>query len=215
MSASKEFTSPFSSTFNSAVRRGTPATTAVSNIANRSGKNTNHVFQSLFKAGQIQRQKFNGQWIYWASQGHKARASVTRGIQSDFWQDFVNWSIASGWVTPEQIDQHSDHQQQFSNFLRKFWNKQFASGSSSSSRISTSTTRQRTTSSHRRTGSTTRTASKARTGSTTRTGSATRTASKARTGSTRQTTSSRRTSPTRTKQFAGRTTTERPVRRAA
>ena len=73
--------SPFGRSFQSAVDRGTPVSDAVSNIAKRQHMTEHSIYQSLFKAGHIQRQKFNGQWIHWPTQGTKRSASTARETQ--------------------------------------------------------------------------------------------------------------------------------------
>ena len=43
--------SPFTTSFNSGIKRGTPYLTVVNNIAKRTGKSVDFIFGSLFKAG--------------------------------------------------------------------------------------------------------------------------------------------------------------------
>ena len=57
--------SPYATSFSSAIKRGTPAGVAVDAIAKRTQLRPSAVFASLHKVGLCQRQKFNGQWIYW------------------------------------------------------------------------------------------------------------------------------------------------------
>ncbi len=145
---SKAPTSPFASAFKSAVNRGTPCWNAITNVANRTGKTPKTVCNSLHKAGLIDRCKFNGQWVYWPTfKGKKAPATTTKACQTNMWQHFVDWCIASGFCTPEQLSKHTSSQKAFMTFCRKFWNKQFASGSTSGSttRRRTSTTKSRST----------------------------------------------------------------------
>lgn len=161
--------SPFGRSFQSAINRGTPVSDAVSNIAKRQGRTENSIYLSLWKGGHIQRQKFNGQWVYWPTQGTKRSASTARETQVELWQSFVEWALASGHVTPEQISSHSSSRQQFISYFRRFWSKQFPSQTQKSS-TSTSRRRSTTTKSRRpatKSRSTRRTTAKSR--STTRT----------------------------------------------
>ncbi len=138
MPSTKSFKSPHATSFKSAVRRGTPASVAVANIARRSSSTPVQIFQSLFKAGLVQRQKINGQWIYWPVEGHKAPSTVSKQAQSQLWQAYVDWAISSGIATPQQIASGTGSQQQFIAFQRKFFNRQFTSSTTSSSRSSSS-----------------------------------------------------------------------------
>lgn len=131
--------SPHATSFNSAIKRGTPAGIAVDAIARRSNTRPGAVFSSLHKAGLCHRQKFNGQWVYWACEGRKSNATVTKSRQSDFWQSFIDWCIAGGHCTPEQLAKKVSSQQEFMNYCRGFFNRQF-SGASSSSRSGRTTT---------------------------------------------------------------------------
>lgn len=133
MASHNSHSSPYASSFKSAVRRGTPVSVAVENIASRRSTTTNQVFQSLHKAGLVLRQKFNGQWIYWPVEGMKAKSSVTRTAQWQLWQALVDWAIVSGTATPEQIWSGTGSQHQFIQSQRKFFNEQFHSMTSSSS----------------------------------------------------------------------------------
>ncbi len=117
--------SPFASSFKSAIKRGTPCFVAVQNIASRCNKKPEAVFNSLFKAGFCNRQKFNGQWIYWACEGTKCNATQTKFCQTQMWQWFVDWCIASGCCTPEQLSKKCSSQKEFMTFCKKFFGKQF------------------------------------------------------------------------------------------
>lgn len=119
-------TSPYATTFKSAINRGTPCSVAVNNIATRTKKSPTVVYNSLFKAGLCYRQKFNGQWVYWATNGKKTNATVSKGCQWNMWQNFVDWCIASGWCTPQQLHNHCSSQTEFMNYCKKFWSKQFS-----------------------------------------------------------------------------------------
>ncbi len=136
--------SPHATSFKSAIKRGTPAGIAVDAIAKRSNKRPGAVFSSLHKAGLCHRQKFNGQSVYWACEAKKSTATVSKGLQLDFWQSYIDWCIASGQCTPDQLAGKASSQQEFMNYCRKFFNSQFSASSSSSrssksSRGSTST----------------------------------------------------------------------------
>ncbi len=124
-------TSPYATTFKSAIKRGTPCSVAVNNIATRTKKSPTVIYNSLFKAGLCFRQKFNGQWVYWACDGKKSNATTTKSTQWNMWQCFVDWCIASGHCTPEQLNKHCSSQTQFMNYCKKFWSKQFSTTSGS------------------------------------------------------------------------------------
>ena len=152
----KTYTSPYASAFKSAVRRGTPCNVAVQNIAKRKGTSPKTVFNSLYKAGICNRQKFNGQWIYWPcdSEFCNTTATTAKNCQTNFWQDFVDLCIASGHCTPEKLNKACGTQKDFMTYCRKFFAKQF-NGKTTGRKTSNNKGRKRTTSSR----STTRTTS--------------------------------------------------------
>jgi hypothetical protein len=118
--------SPFTTSFHSAIKRGTPYLTVIGNIAKRTGKSPEFIFGSLFKAGVVNRQKFNGTWLYWPAQWDgKANVSNKKECQFSMWQAFVQWSIWNGWTTPEKLANNTGSQAEFENFCKKFWGKQF------------------------------------------------------------------------------------------
>lgn len=124
---SKNYTSPFASNFNSAIKRGTPCSVAINSIAKSKSKTPTFIFESLFKAGLCSRQKFNGQWIYWTNQPSKKSNATTRNdCQNNMWQNFIDWCICSGFCTPEQLSNHSGSQKEFMSFCKKFFAKQFS-----------------------------------------------------------------------------------------
>ena len=120
-----KYKSPFTTSFKSAVKRGTPWFTVVENIAQRHKKTTTYVWNSLWKAGVVQRTKFNGQWIYWPNEFKKTNAKNSKQNQYYMWQWFVNWSFSQGWVKPEDFKKWSGSQKHFMTYFRKFWNKQY------------------------------------------------------------------------------------------
>ena len=126
--------SPHATSFNSAIKRGTPAGIAVDAIARRSNTRPGAVFSSLHKAGLCHRQKFNGQWVYWACEGRKSNATVTKSRQSDFWQSFIDWCIAGGHCTSGQLAEKVSARPECMNYCRGFFNRQFPGASSSSRR---------------------------------------------------------------------------------
>ena len=130
----KTYKSPYSSSFKTAVKNGTPAGIVVNNIASRSKTTPAHVFQSLHKAGLCHRQKFNGQWIYWpANWSRNANSTNRNNCQNNMWQSFVDWFISSGLCTPTRLNNSGSSQAEFMSFCRKFFNRQF-SGSSTTGR---------------------------------------------------------------------------------
>ena len=124
--------SPYATSFKSAIQRGTPAGLAVAAIAKRSGKNPQQIFTSLFKAQLCQRQKLNGQWIYWPIEGFKRSATQAKHSQLQMWQHFVDWCLASGNCKPEQLERNIGSQASFMSYCRKFFNRQITGGSPSS-----------------------------------------------------------------------------------
>lgn len=134
--------SPYATSFNSAIKRGTPCSVAVENIAKRKNTTMKTVFQSLFKAGLCHRQKMNGQWVYWPVNGVPSNATNAKTCQANMWQCFIDWCICSGVCTPEQMCNCCGSQTDFMKSCRKFWNKQFVSGTTS--RTTTGTKRRTT-----------------------------------------------------------------------
>ncbi len=142
-----KFKSPFATSFNSAIKRGTPCNQAVWNISKRTNKPVNKIYESLWKAGFCNRQKFNGQWIYWANNPSKSNATSCKESQFNQWQWFVDWAIASGFCTPEQLNNNKGSQQEFMSFCKKFFAKQFngtTTSSKSGRKASTSRVRKST-----------------------------------------------------------------------
>ena len=88
--------SPYAASYSSAIKRGTSASQAVEAIAKRSGKSPAVIFSSLHKAQLCDRQKFNGQWIYWPSEGIKRSATNAKVSQQQVWQHLIDWCILSG-----------------------------------------------------------------------------------------------------------------------
>ena len=150
--------SPHATSFKSAIKRGTPAGIAVNAIAKRSNKRPSAVFSSLHKAGLCYRQKFNGQWVYWACEAKKSTATAAKSLQLEVWQSFIDWCIASGQCKPEQLAGKVSSQQEFMNYCRKFFNRQFSATTSSSGSRKRSSARKSRPTSYKfpRTGSTSR-----------------------------------------------------------
>lgn len=146
--------SPFATSFKTGVNNGTPCSTVVANIAKRTNKSVNTIWQSLFKAGLCFRQKFNGQWIYWPS-FQPTKKATSRNInicQNNLWQCFVEWCYINGYFTPEQLNKKATSQKAFMSFCRSFFGKQFTTSSTTKSRTSKSrTTRTKTTKARRTT----------------------------------------------------------------
>ena len=119
------YKSPFASSFKSAVNRGTSYTAAVENIAKRNNTPTTFVWNSLYKANLVWRQKFNGQWIYFPTSWNKGKAASWKNSQFECWQYFCEWFISNGYCTPENLKKHCGSQAEFMNFCRKYFAKQF------------------------------------------------------------------------------------------
>jgi len=120
-----KYTSPYASSFKSAINRGTSYTFAVNSIAKRWNKTPEFIWQSLYKAGLCYRQKFNGQWIYWPCNVKKGTAKTWKYSQFYMWQWFTEWCFTNGWATPQQFKNHTGSQQDFMTFCRKFFGKQY------------------------------------------------------------------------------------------
>ncbi len=134
--------SPYTTSFNSAIKRGTPAGKAVEAIAKRTNKNANVIFNSLHKAGVCQRQKFNGQWVYWPVQNIKTSATNAKVVQTELWQNFVDWCIISGQCKPQQLENQIGSQQAFMTFCKKFFVRQI-NGTGTTGSTGRKTTRKR------------------------------------------------------------------------
>ena len=126
--------SPYATSFQTAVKRGTPAGITVAAIAKRQNTTQNVIFNSLYKAGLCLRQKFNGQWVYWPSEDVDIKTSATNAKQAQLqmWQSFIDWCIASGHAKPQLLCDNSGSQQEFMSYCRKYFNRQL-NGSASSS----------------------------------------------------------------------------------
>ena len=55
-----------------------------------------------------------------------------KSLQLEIWQSFIDWCIASGQCKPEQLARKVSSQQEFMNYCRKFFNRQFSATTSSS-----------------------------------------------------------------------------------
>lgn len=131
------FKSPYASSFTSALKKGTPCHQVVWNISKRTNTAPNTIYQSLWKAGLCQRQKFNGAWLYWPTFGGLTNSTNWKKSQTQMWQWFVDWAVCSGWCTPNQLNNNKGTQQQFMNFCKKFFNSQF-NGAGANPKASTS-----------------------------------------------------------------------------
>ena len=141
-----KFNSPYATAFKSAIKRGTSYNVAVNNIANRRNKNVTVIWNSLFKAGLVSRQKFNGQWIYFPKNvTKKSTATVSKATQHQVWQWFCEWCIITGNVSPEKIVKNTGSQKEFMTFCRKYFGKQFVGFTNTSNkrtkRVGTKSTR--------------------------------------------------------------------------
>ena len=131
--------SPYASSFNSAVKNGTPGGLAIFNIAKRTGKNPSVIGNSLFHAGLVFRQKFNGQWVFWPVNGKRSSAAKFKPVHTQMWQCFIDWAICNGFCKPEQLEKHIGSQKEFMTFCRKFFAKQY--GSATPTKQKSTTTR--------------------------------------------------------------------------
>jgi hypothetical protein len=116
--------SPFVTTFVNAVKRGVPCNVAVQNIANRTGKTTKSVFNTLCKAGVCYRQKVNGGFVYFPMTPVKVNSTSAKNCQINMWQQFCDWCICSGVCTPNQLRTCCGSQTTFMNNCKRFFNAQ-------------------------------------------------------------------------------------------
>lgn len=142
--------SPYATTFKSAIKRGTPAGKAVEAIAKRRNTNPSVIWNSLHKAGLCERQKFNGQWIYWPCEDIKVNQTNAKAAQLDVWQNLIDWCIVSGNVKPQQLANNTGSQQEFMSYCKKFFNRQLSATGTKTRRR---TTARKATSRKRSTGS--------------------------------------------------------------
>ncbi len=133
--------SPYSSSFGSAIKRGTPAGIAVNSIAKRVNKAPSVIFSSLYKAGLCERQKFNGQWIYWPTENLKRSATQAKLCQHQMWQSFIDWCLASGQCKPEQLERNIGSQSNFMSYCRKYFNRQLTGSTTTTTRKSSTKSR--------------------------------------------------------------------------
>lgn len=141
------YTSPYATSFKSALKRGTSYNVAVNNIASRNNKSPEQVWNSLFKANLCFRQKFNGQWIYFPFEAKKSNSTTWKTTQFNSWQWFTEWCLNSGICTPEQFKKNCGSQKEFMTWCRKHFGKQFT--------WNTTTNNKKTTTRKSRTGRTT------------------------------------------------------------
>ncbi|MCH7848356.1 MAG: hypothetical protein IIB99_06680 [Planctomycetes bacterium] len=125
------FKSPHGSSFNTAVKNGTPCGIAIYSIAKRTGKNPSVVGNSLFRAGLVYRQKFNGHWVFWSVNGKRSSAAKFKPVHTQMWQCFIDWALCNGFCKPEQLKNHIGSQKEFMTFCRKFFAKQFGPATTS------------------------------------------------------------------------------------
>jgi hypothetical protein len=130
------FKSPYTPGFNSAIKRGTPCFVAVQNIAKTKGTTPKVIFNSLWKAGIVNRVKFNGEWVYWPAPETNFKKGITKAknSQTHAWQHFVDWFVFSGYGNPQQLFNHKGSQKEFMSWCRKYWNKQFTPSTPSKSK---------------------------------------------------------------------------------
>ncbi len=123
--------SPFGTSFKNLCTKGTPCWTAIEMIANRTGKSTTTVMNSLCNAGYCCKQKFNGSWICFPTFPCKTNIKNCKKAQTNLWQCFVDWCCCNGFCTPKQFVNHCGTQANFTSWCKKYWGKQFNTGSKS------------------------------------------------------------------------------------
>jgi hypothetical protein len=119
------FKFPFAKAFITGIKKGTPCHVIVNTIAFKTKKSPTMIWNTLFKAGLVWRQKINNQWIYWPKTGKKTSTANTNTCQANLWQCFVDWCIASGTCTPMQLAFKTGNSKSFmvncKNYMNKFW----------------------------------------------------------------------------------------------
>lgn len=138
------YKSPFGTSFNSAIKNGTPCGVAIASIAKRCGKSHSVVGNSLFRAGLCFRQKFNGNFVFWPVHGKKCASAKWKPCHTDMWQCFIDWIICNGCCKPEQMNMHCSSQKEFMTWCRKFFAHQFGPATVSKSKSKRKTTKRKT-----------------------------------------------------------------------
>lgn len=147
------FTSPYAASFRTACNKGVSYNAAVENIAKRWKTTTNQVWSSLYKAGCCNRQKFNGQWIYFPT-NFKASSRNAKNAQYEAWQWFCEWCLSSGNCTTTKFAKNYGSQSAFAKAFANYWTKQFSSNGSNGRK--TTSNGRKTTTSNGRTSTTTK-----------------------------------------------------------
>jgi len=178
------FKSPFATGFKSAVNRGASYNQVVENLARRHGVTVNKVWESLYKAGTCNRQKFNGQWIYFPNFSAKWSAATTRSVQYNTWQCFIEWCLCNGVCTPTTLNNKCGSQAAFMQACKTWWNVQYRS---------TGTTGKTTIKKAKKSGKGVKAKAKKSTGITVKAKKTGRTSVTAKSGTTRRTVSAKRT----------------------
>lgn len=117
--------SPYTTQFTSAVKNGTPCSTAVFNISKKTKTPPSTIWNSLCKSGVCCRTKFNGTWVYWPNFPVKKNTTTCNTTQTNMWQSFVEWCVSKGWCTPNQLNKNCTSQKSFMTFCRNFFGKQY------------------------------------------------------------------------------------------
>lgn len=136
--------SPYATSFNNNIKKGTPFSVVINSIAKRTGKSPSVICNSLVKAGLCHRQKFNGQWIYWPCDSYRTNQTNAKICQNNMWQWFVDWCICNKICTPDQLANNSGTQKAFMDWCRKYFNRQFVSTTARKSGTRKSSARKRT-----------------------------------------------------------------------
>ena len=117
-------TNKFGTSFKSAVNRGTPAPVAVQNIVSKTKNATpSKVWNNLLSNDYVQRRKVSGSYIYFSNFKPTKRVSGSN-FKNETFQTIVNWAIATGYCTPEQVGALKT-QKDFFNFFGPFIASQF------------------------------------------------------------------------------------------
>lgn len=126
MPYSKFSVSPFTSSFTTAIKNGTPCWTAINNISRKTGKSPKSIISSLRKAGVVHTQTFHGQPVCWPAFPVKTSRTNAKTCQYNQVQWFISWCLSTGIVTPRQFTSWTRSPATFVSNCRKIVARQFA-----------------------------------------------------------------------------------------
>ena len=110
--------------FKNSVKKGTPASQAIFDVAKRWKTTPTRVSNVVTKEKLVTVKSFNGQKVYWANFAPTGKNSKW-SKEGEFWfvQWAINWAFANGWAKPEDFKGMTPRQTWF--FLAPKFNKYF------------------------------------------------------------------------------------------